>query len=70
MLSGVLELVWRSDHAEAFDRSGHRNRSRYLGTSALSGLDDLPRPKIQDAMIERLEDDSYFLFGCRQSYNP
>ena len=70
VLSRVLKYVWRPDHTEALDSGGHRYRPRHLGASALRGFDDLPGPKVEYPMVECLEDNSYFLPGCRQADDP
>jgi len=62
--------VRRPDHAEALDGGGQRYRARHLGSGALGSFDNLPRPKVEDPMVKRLENDSYFLRGCRQADNP
>jgi hypothetical protein len=70
VLSRVFKYVRRTDHTKALDGGGHRYRPRHLGASALSGFDDLPGPKVEYPMVECLEDNSYFLSGCRQADDP
>jgi len=70
VFSRVLKYVRRPDHTEALDGGGHRYRARHLGSGAFRGFNNLPGPKVEYSMVECLEDNSYFLSGCRQADDP
>src|ERR1700681_2409217 len=61
LLAALLVDVRRSVDRELLDLGRQRDRSAYLRAGALRRIDDLARRRIEDAVIERLEPDSYVL---------
>src|ERR1700722_15290085 len=66
LLAALLVDVRRAVDREFFDLGRQRDRPAYLRAGALRRIDDLARRRIEDAVIARLEPDSYFLtVHCR-----
>src|SRR5580700_6018513 len=66
LLAALLVDVRRTVDRELLDLGRQRDRSAHLRTGALRRIDDLARRRIEDAVIERLEPDSYVLtVHCR-----
>src|SRR6185437_10258333 len=61
LLAALLVDVRRAVHREFLDLGRQRNRATHLRAGALGGVDDLARRRIEDAVIERLESNSYVL---------
>src|ERR1700733_10537504 len=61
LLAALLVDMRRTVDRELFDLGRQRNRTAHLRPGALRRVDDLARRSIEDAMIERLEPDSYVL---------
>src|SRR5271170_1894887 len=66
LLAALLVDVRRAVDGELLDLGWQRNRPAHLRAGALCRGDDLARRRIEDAVIERLEPDSYVLtVHCR-----
>src|SRR5262245_22934570 len=61
LLAALLVDVRRAVHRETLDARRQRDRPAHLGARALGRIDDLARGRIEHAMVERLEADSYVL---------
>src|SRR5262245_24305631 len=74
LLAALLVDVRRAVDGEALDARRQRNRPAHLRAGALGRVDDLARGRIEHAMVERLEADSYVLTlhdtRCRWSKRP
>src|ERR1700710_232624 len=70
VLTRVLVLERRADHAVDVLLGRQRHRTRDAGASALRGLDDLAGSPIYGVMVIRLESDSNFLCCYRCHFLP
>src|ERR1700693_6087832 len=61
LLAALLVDVRRAVDGELLDLGRQRDRPAHLRAGALRRIDDLARRRIEDAVIERLEPDSYVL---------
>src|SRR5512145_3165282 len=61
LLAALLVDVRRAVDREALDARGQGDRPAHLRPGALRRVDDLARGRIEHAMVERLEADSYVL---------
>src|SRR5262245_3232014 len=61
LLTALLVDVRRTVHGEALDPRRQRDRPAHLGPGALRRVDDLARGRIEHAMVERLQANSYVL---------
>src|SRR5512143_2199383 len=61
LLAALLVDMRRAVHRELLDARRQRNGSAHLGARALGGVDDLLGRRIEDAMVEGFEPNSYVL---------
>src|SRR5690606_34886862 len=61
LFAALLVDVWRAVHREPLNARWQRNGTAYLGARAFRRIHDLARRRIENAMIERFEPDTYVL---------